>query len=80
MRILRQPEVVARVGLCPMTLWRREKAGTFPRRVKLGPNSVGWLETEVDEWIKRRIAERDAPARNSAAPEGIQIHQKEPAE
>ena len=60
MRILRLPAVMARTGYSAMTLWRKERDGTFPRRVKLGPNSVGWIESEIERWIESRIAERDA--------------------
>ena len=59
MRVLRAPEVVRRVGYSRMHLWRLERNGLFPKRVQLGPNAVGWLETEIDEWIKARVAERD---------------------
>ena len=38
---------------------RLEKAGLFPRRVKLGAGRVGWVEEEIDAWIESRIAERD---------------------
>jgi prophage regulatory protein len=60
MIILRQRQVIERVGYSPMHIWRLEKAGRFPRRVKLGPNSVGWVSTEIDAWIEARISERDA--------------------
>ena len=39
-----------------------EKAGLFPRRVKLGAGRVGWVEEEIDAWIESRIAERDGQA------------------
>jgi prophage regulatory protein len=39
-------------------LARLEKAGLFPRRVKLGACRVGWVEAEVNEWIADRIAKR----------------------
>jgi len=67
---VRLPTVVGRVGLSPMTIWRREKAGTFPRRVRLGPNAVGWIEEEIEAWCAERAAERDGPprARDVAAP------------
>lgn len=32
--------------------------GTFPKQVSLGAKSVAWLESEVDDWIMERIAER----------------------
>ena len=60
MRILRKHEVVSRVGLSGMELWRREKAGKFPQRVKLGPNSVGWVEAEIDAYLEQLVAARDA--------------------
>jgi len=35
-------------------------AGEFPKPVKLGPKSVGWLESEIADWQKNRIACRDS--------------------
>lgn len=37
-----------------------EKAGKFPRRVRLGPCRVGWLHHEVIEWIHERVSAREA--------------------
>jgi prophage regulatory protein len=59
MRILRLPQVIEKVGHSGMHIWRLEKAGRFPLRVKLGPNSVGWIAEEIDEWIAARVAERN---------------------
>jgi len=50
-RMLRLPEVVARVGLSPTTIWRREKRGDFPARRNLGGNAVAWRDDEIGEWI-----------------------------
>ena len=33
---------------------RLEQARAFPRRLKLGPNRVGWLATEIDAWIQEK--------------------------
>jgi prophage regulatory protein len=60
MRLLRPRACAAKVGLSRNQLYRLERAGKFPRRVHIGPASVGWVEEEVDEWIRARIAERDA--------------------
>jgi prophage regulatory protein len=57
-RILREPEVRHRTGLSGPTIWRKEAEGAFPRRVKLGPRSVGWLESEIEEWVRDRAANR----------------------
>ncbi|MEX2453208.1 MAG: AlpA family phage regulatory protein [Rhodospirillaceae bacterium] len=41
-----------------MHIWRLEKAGQFPRRIRLGANRVGWSEREVLDWIEQRKAAR----------------------
>jgi prophage regulatory protein len=37
---------------------RLEQIEKFPRRLKLGPNRVGWLATEIDAWIQEKSAGR----------------------
>ena len=39
------------VGLSRTTIYRLEKQGQFPRRVKLGSNSVAWRMTEISSWM-----------------------------
>ena len=56
---LRLPEVVRRTGLSRSTLYNRIAAGAFPRPLRLGDRSVGWLESEVDDWIQRLVELRD---------------------
>jgi prophage regulatory protein len=50
-RFVRLTEVVVTTGLSEATLRRKEKAGLFPARVRLGPNAVAWRESEVAEWM-----------------------------
>ena len=54
MPILRTAAVVQRTGLSRTTLWRLERAGDFPSRIRLGVNSVGWNSDEIEAWIERR--------------------------
>jgi len=54
--------MLARSGLSQTRQNELERDGLFPRRVQLTPGTVGWVESEVDEWIAARIAERDAEA------------------
>lgn len=54
-RILRLPAVIEKTGKPRPSIYRMIKEGLFPKQIKLGERSVGWLESEVDEWIKKRI-------------------------
>lgn len=53
-QIIREKEIIRIVGLSRTTIWRKEKSGTFPRRVKLGPDgrAVGWLRSSIEEWLQ----------------------------
>lgn len=57
-RVLKKPEVQQKIQASDTTLWRWEKAGNFPTRIRLGGNSVGWIESEIDEWLEKKMAER----------------------
>ena len=54
MEILRRPQVLKKVGFSRQTLYRRIAEGSFPRPVRIGRQAVGWLKTEVEEWIASR--------------------------
>jgi prophage regulatory protein len=54
LRILRMPEVLAKIGLCKASIYSRIAKGTFPKPISLGGRSVGWLESTLDQWISER--------------------------
>jgi prophage regulatory protein len=54
-KILRLPIVLDRTGLSRSTVYQRVTEGKFPQPVSLGARAVGWIETEVEEWIARQI-------------------------
>ncbi len=54
MNVLRIKAVVKATGLSRTTLWRLERRGDFPKRLRLGPNATGWIESEVQQWIESR--------------------------
>jgi prophage regulatory protein len=64
--ILRLPAVTARVGVSSTSIWRWYRAGRFPKPRRLGAGSVGWLASEVDEWIQSRAVTGDAGAASRA--------------
>ncbi len=55
LRILRRKQVEARIGLSRSTIYNGVNAGTFPKPITLGLQSVGWIEAEIDEWLRDRI-------------------------
>ena len=65
MRILSKKQLRELVLYCPQHIDRLEKAGKFPKRIRLGPNRVGWIESEIYDWLKKRIAKRDNPTDTS---------------
>jgi prophage regulatory protein len=53
--ILRLPAVKERTGLSRSTIYLRIKEGTFPMPISLGERSVGWIDTEIQQWLDRQI-------------------------
>ncbi len=60
MNILRLPEVRQRTGRSRSRIYADVQAGTFPKPINIGPRAIGWIQSEVDDWIAARIAEREA--------------------
>lgn len=53
-RILRLAEVEHTVGKKRSTIYRDIAAGKFPGPVEIGGKSVGWLSTEINDWVQSR--------------------------
>jgi len=53
-RIIRKKETLGNTGLSSSSLYEKVASGEFPAPVQIGVRSVGWIEAEVDEWIKTR--------------------------
>lgn len=43
--------VIARTGLTISSIYRREVAGRFPKRMQIGARSVAWYESDIDAFI-----------------------------
>ncbi|MEZ0246103.1 MAG: helix-turn-helix transcriptional regulator [Methylophilaceae bacterium] len=59
--VLRLPAVLAKTSLSRSTIYRLESEGRFPKRVRLGENSTGWYEHELDEYLANRPRVSDTP-------------------
>ena len=60
--ILRLPAVRQHPGLSRSTIYDAMTRGTFPKPVRLGVRTVGWLASEVDGWVAERVEARDRAA------------------
>ena len=57
--ILRRKQVEKRTGLKRSTIYLYIQEGTFPRPINLGERAVGWVESEIEDWLAARIEKRD---------------------
>lgn len=58
--ILRLPKVLTKIGIKRSTIydWMNPKSPrfdpTFPKPIQLGKQSVGWYESDLDNWLSNR--------------------------
>ena len=57
-RILSIDQVEAKVGLHRATIYRLVAQDLFPKQVRLSSNRVGWIESEVEAWLRNRANDR----------------------
>lgn len=55
-KILRRNQVLARINLSKSQLYALIAANQFPAAIRLSARAVGWLESEINNWITERIA------------------------
>lgn len=48
---LRQPQLLQVVPFSPATLWRKSKAGTFCKSVRLSDRITAWRVGDVRQWL-----------------------------
>ena len=58
MKFLSKKQVREKVLYSFAHIARLEAVGKFPKRVQLGPGRVGWVEEEIEEWMRELIAKR----------------------
>jgi prophage regulatory protein len=55
--ILRLPQVELRTGLSKATIYRLISKGTFPKQIKLGERSSGFIEADIENWLASKESE-----------------------
>lgn len=60
LKVLRMPDLVNKLGISRSSIYEMLNPqsprydSTFPKPFKLGARSVGWLEGDIDEWLRTR--------------------------
>ena len=54
--LLRRPEVERATSLSRSSIYDRMRSGTFPRPVRLGPQSVAWRRSDIIAWLSQQEA------------------------
>ncbi len=49
------------------TVYRWSERGEFPKPYRIGPNRVGWLQSELQEWLLNKKEVRQYPDTPEAA-------------
>jgi prophage regulatory protein len=60
MQFLRIRKVTDMVGFSKTTLYAHVRDGSFPKPITLGPKSVAFLESDVLDWMQRKIAQENS--------------------
>lgn len=58
-RFLRLPAILDITGLNRATIYEMIDRGDFPRPCKIGARAIAWPETDLENWVKERLAERE---------------------
>jgi len=54
LQIVRPKQLAQLLSVSTVTIWRMEKRGELPRRKQISSRTVGWLESEIKEWLEKR--------------------------
>ncbi len=52
--VVRSKQLRQLTGLSYTTIWRLEREGAFPARIRLSRSSVGWRRSEIEAWLAAR--------------------------
>lgn len=58
-RLIMMKKLLERVPYSKVHIYRLMEQGKFPRAVPVGAQRVAWVETEIDDWIAKRLISRD---------------------
>ncbi len=72
--VLRLKAAMGMTGLARSTIYARMKVGTFPKPIRLGPRAVGWLLSEIQNWLVEQVATSRPTISMSTPSSGTPVH------
>ena len=55
-KIIRLPAVKEKTGLSRSSIYLRMTKNDFPKSISLGDRAIGWLESDIEQWLDDKIA------------------------
>ncbi|HIF5822074.1 TPA: AlpA family transcriptional regulator [Vibrio parahaemolyticus] len=59
MQLINLKEVIYLTGLKRSSIYKFMDEGHFPQSVSIGGRSVMWDESDINQWIREKIRQRD---------------------
>ena len=56
LQFLSLPSVLEKTSISRASVYNFMRDGSFPKQINLGARKVGWLTSEIDEWIASRVS------------------------
>lgn len=53
-QIIRRNELAKQLQVSEVTIWRMEKRGDLPKRVNISERVVGWLKSDIEQWLESK--------------------------
>jgi len=57
LEVIRAKDLSKLLSVSLPTLWRMEKRGDLPKRVNISERVVGWLKSDIQEWLESKKIE-----------------------
>ncbi len=62
--IIRPSQLAEKLGVSRTTIYRMEKRGDLPPRIKMSNRAVGWRSDVIEEWLEERTSSDQELATN----------------
>ena len=56
-RLLRMPQVQAKVDLSKSQIYKLIEQGSFPKQIKVRQRVSAWLSGDIETWVEQRVLE-----------------------